>query len=96
MHSNRIKVLCTASNPHGTAETQCEMKRVKRGSPSNSLQDDQQSPRFIVPLKHISTCSKEVKLKCIIDGEPTPKVTWYANGEELTHGSVSVSAPDWF
>ncbi|KAK6054801.1 immunoglobulin I-set domain protein, partial [Cooperia oncophora] len=76
---DELRVSCTASNCHGRAETLCHLKRDYTDA---SVRDERQSPRFIIPLKNICTCTEEVKLKCVVEGEPVPEITWFVDGKE--------------
>ncbi|XGW01072.1 hypothetical protein V3C99_013768, partial [Haemonchus contortus] len=70
-----LRVSCTATNRNGRAESHCQLTRVHE----RSLHEEGQSPRFIIPLKNICTCAEEVTLKCIIEAEPIPEVTWFVD-----------------
>ncbi|KAK6020644.1 hypothetical protein OSTOST_13700 [Ostertagia ostertagi] len=82
---DELRVSCIATNCHGRAETHCCLTRDRSES---SLHDLGQSPRFIIPLKNICTCAEEVTLKCIVEGEPVPEVTWFVDGELQTERRV--------
>ncbi|XGW01071.1 hypothetical protein V3C99_013768 [Haemonchus contortus] len=79
-----LRVSCTATNRNGRAESHCQLTRVHE----RSLHEEGQSPRFIIPLKNICTCAEEVTLKCIIEAEPIPEVTWFVDENMQTQRQV--------
>ncbi|KAK5968588.1 hypothetical protein GCK32_008491, partial [Trichostrongylus colubriformis] len=80
---DEFRVSCIATNCHGRAETHC---RLTTDYSDTSLQATGQSPRFIIPLKNVHTCAEEITLKCIVEGEPVPEITWFVDGNAHTHG----------
>ncbi|KHJ88817.1 immunoglobulin I-set domain protein, partial [Oesophagostomum dentatum] len=76
--SEVLRVTCTAVNEHGTAVTRCQVTKRIVEKPAAG-----RAPSFIVPLKNIESDADEVHLKCVVSGEPLPKITWFLNGEEL-------------
>ncbi|ETN77066.1 immunoglobulin I-set domain protein, partial [Necator americanus] len=74
-----LKISCTAINNYGKSVTTCHRTR----STFKLENEIPQSPFFILPLKDIECCEEEVQLKCVLSGEPLPKITWIVNGKEL-------------
>ncbi|RCN39031.1 immunoglobulin I-set domain protein [Ancylostoma caninum] len=86
--SEELRITCTATNDYGEAVTKCHLS--KRAS-EDSISERGQKPYFVLPLKDVDSYDDEVQLKCVVSGEPLPKMSWQLDGEKLEERYFSLS-----
>ncbi|EYB85417.1 hypothetical protein Y032_0298g1744 [Ancylostoma ceylanicum] len=83
--SEELRIICTATNSFGEATTKCHLSRK---TSEDSISERGQRPFFVLPLKDVDSYEDEVQLKCVVSGEPLPKITWLLNEEILEERCV--------
>lgn len=43
----------------------------------------------MLPLKDVDSSDDEIQLKCVVSGEPLPKITWLLDGDTVEERYVS-------
>ncbi|VDM67800.1 unnamed protein product [Strongylus vulgaris] len=80
-----LRIACAASNTYGQTVTECRLIRSTSGEDAT---ESVLSPFFILPLKDMETYEENIRLKCVVCGEPSPKVTWFVDDKQLEDGCV--------